>query len=152
MEYALQQLSALTRDPAVGAEAQIRRAYLQFRSGRYGAALADAREAAGRGQHADERYLGWYLAGQAAQTLGDLRSADAHYAAALEARPHSQSATLALAALRFQRGDAQGAADLVDASALRPALRRRPVAAVPLWGLPEAGRSRSTSPSSVAIA
>jgi hypothetical protein len=121
MEYALQQLSALTGDPAVGAEAQIRRASLQFRSGRYEAALADAREAAGRGQDADERYLGWYLAGQAAQTLGDLRSAEAHYAAALEARPHSQSATLALAALRFQRGDAQGAADLVDAAlATRP--------------------------------
>jgi predicted Zn-dependent protease len=57
-----------------------------------------------------------FLAAQVAQASGDLSAAEARYRAALAARPYSQSATLALAALLYQRGEAGEAYDIVAAS------------------------------------
>ena len=116
IEFASHQFTELVSDPDVGAEARVRRAYLHLRLANYEATLVDARTAAAAANDADVRYVAWFLAGLAAQTLGDVDAADAHFAAALEARPHSQSAVIARAALRFQRGDATTAASLVESA------------------------------------
>ena len=120
-DYATQQLGLLLDDPAVGAEARMRLAYVHLQSGGYEFALDEARTAAKASPDTDVRYLAHHIAGHATQTLGDLAGAEQHYRAALDARPAAQSATLALAALLHARGDGNTASDLVAASiAARP--------------------------------
>jgi tetratricopeptide (TPR) repeat protein len=121
MEYARQQLTNLIADPTVGPEAKMRLAYLGLRARAYDEALVHAREAARETADPDVKYSAWYLAAQAAQALGDLKAAEAMLASALDARPHSQSATLGLAALRYRRGDAEPAYGLIES-----AFRERP--------------------------
>jgi tetratricopeptide (TPR) repeat protein len=121
MEYARQQLTSLIADPAVGPEARMRLAYLDLRDRTYQDALARAREAGEAATDPDIKYAARYLAAQAAQALGDLTGAEALLTSALEVRPHSQSATLALAALRYRRGDAEPAYGLIET-----AFRERP--------------------------
>jgi tetratricopeptide (TPR) repeat protein len=121
MDFARQQLTALLDDPAVGPEARLRLAYLGYRARAYPDARALAQEAAATASDPDVTYSARYLAAQAAQALGDLRGAEALLSSALEIRPYSQSATLALAALRYRRGDAEPAYALVES-----AFRERP--------------------------
>ncbi len=105
----LEELSDLAADPVVGAAARTRLAYLQWAVGDYAHALTEAQAAAEQAAHADDRYLARYVAGLAAQSSGLLSNAESLFRSALEARPNSQSASIALAALLFQRGDAAGA-------------------------------------------
>lgn len=121
MEYVRQLLAGLIADPSVGPEAQLRLAYLDLRSRAYDDALRLARDAAEATRAPDIKYVAWYVAAQAAQALGDLNSAEALLKSALDVRPHSQSATLALAALRYRRGDAEPAYGLIET-----AFRERP--------------------------
>jgi hypothetical protein len=116
LEYAKEQFAGLVSDPAVGDEARIRLGYLQWASGDVEQALATQRAAADAAEDPDLRYVANFLAAQAEQTLGDLSSAETHYAAALTARPGSQSATLGLAALLYLRGEARRAYEVVEAS------------------------------------
>ncbi len=115
-DYATQQMSDLVADPVVGAEARLRVGYLHWRSGEYERALAAGRAAADATADPNLRYVAYFLAAQAAQTLGHFDDAEALYERALAERPHSQSATLGLAALRFLRGNASAAYDLVERS------------------------------------
>jgi hypothetical protein len=126
--YAKQELAALAADSTVGAEARMRLAYLHLQSGAYESAGTEAAAAASTSTDGDIRYLAHFIAGQAAQTRGELSSAESHYRSALEARPRAQSATLALAALVHARGDANAAYALV-AVAQEP----RPPAAPDPW-------------------
>jgi uncharacterized protein HemY len=103
-------------DPSVGTEARLRLGYLHWVRGDAAEALTAQRAVAEAAQDPDLRYLANFLAAQAAQALGDFRAAEMRYAAALSARPHSQSATLGLAALLYSRGEAKQAYDLVAAS------------------------------------
>ncbi len=119
--YAREQFAALLDDATVGAEARMRLGYLDVRAADYEQAIAREREAMAAATDPDLRYVAAYIAAQAAQALGDLTSAEALYASALQARPHSQSATTGLAALKFLRGDAEPAYALVEQS-----LRERP--------------------------
>jgi hypothetical protein len=119
-EYAKQELAALAADSTVGAEARMRLAYLHLQSGAYESAGTEAAAAASTSADADLRYLAHFIAGQAAQTRGELSSAESHYRSALAARPRAQSATLALAALVHSRGDANAAYDLVAGSQAAP--------------------------------
>jgi len=112
----LKEFSDLSADPIVGANARTRLAYLHWTAGDYADALTEAQAAASQATTADDRYLARYVAGLAAQSSGLLSKAESEFASALEARPHSQSASLALAALRFQRGDASGAYALSEDS------------------------------------
>jgi tetratricopeptide (TPR) repeat protein len=105
----LKELSDLANDPVVGATARTRLAYLDWTVGDYADALTGAIAAADQASNADDRYLARYVAGLAAQSSGLVSQAESQFRAALEARPHSQSAAIALAALLFQRGDAAGA-------------------------------------------
>ena len=57
----------------------------------------------------DLRYLANFFLGIEAQGRKDTAAATAAFAAALEARPQSESASLALAALELQRGEAERA-------------------------------------------
>ena len=96
-------------------EAKIRLAYLRYRLEDYERARDRGRaSAANAAADPDLKYTAQFIAGQAAQALGDLRGAEGHYAAALSARPRSQSATLALAALQFLRGAAAPAYTLIN--------------------------------------
>jgi tetratricopeptide (TPR) repeat protein len=115
LEYVKQQFGALVSDPSVGDEARIRAAYVYWVRGEEHAALAVG-EVADRTKDPDLKYVAHFLAGQAAQVLGDPVAAETHYTAALDARPHSQSATLALSTLYYLRGEARQAYDLVAAS------------------------------------
>jgi tetratricopeptide (TPR) repeat protein len=114
VESAMQQLMDLAGDPVVGAEARLRLGYLLWRRGGYTEALRESRAAAAAAQEDDVRYLANFVASQAAQTLGDLAQAESLLEAALAARPHSQSAALALAALQMLRGDGDAAYTLVE--------------------------------------
>jgi hypothetical protein len=115
-DYAESELSPLTRDPVVGAEAQMRLAYLYLHSRDYELAVKAGRAAAEASADPDVKYLAHYVAGQAWQGIGELAAAEAQYQAALEARPRAQSASLALAALLHARGEANTAYELTVAS------------------------------------
>jgi hypothetical protein len=115
-DYAIQELEALFADASVGAEARMWAGYLHWVAGDDGEALALQRDAAAAATAPDVKYLTHFLAAQAAQALGDLPAAEAHYRSALEARPHSQSATLGLSALLYARGEGREAYDLVAAA------------------------------------
>ena len=114
--YAQQQFIALLEDPAVGPEARMRLGYLLWRAGQHEQALAAELGAAGATTDANLRYLAYFIAGLTSQSAGSLPEAEALYAKALEARPESQSATIALAALQYFRGDAGSAYDAIEAS------------------------------------
>ena len=114
IDTALTAFEVLTRDPDVGLEAKIRLAYLRYRLEDYEQARADAESAASGAADRDVKYTAHFIAGQAAQAMGNLSGAEAQYAAALVARPRSQSAMVALAALQFLRGDASPAYALVN--------------------------------------
>jgi tetratricopeptide (TPR) repeat protein len=116
LEFATTPLVDLADDPAVGAEARARLAQVHLKLGDFTTARDEALAAADRATEPDVRYLAHVLAAQALQALGNLRAAESQFAAALEARPHSQSASVGLAALRQLRGDGESAYDLVAAS------------------------------------
>lgn len=116
VDYVREVLESLLSDAAVGDEARLRLGYLYWVRGDQEEALAAQRAVAETTHDPDLKYLANFLAAQASQALGDLRAAEAYFTAALSARPHSQSATLGLAALLYLRGEAKQAYDLVDAS------------------------------------
>lgn len=115
-QLTLKELVDLSSDPTLGASARTRVAYLHWTIGDYADAITEAEAAALQATDPDVRYLARYIAGMAAQSSGALANAESQFAAALDARPHSQSASIALAALRFQRGDAAGAYALSEES------------------------------------
>jgi tetratricopeptide (TPR) repeat protein len=113
--YAQQQFIALLEDPVVGAEARMRLGYLLWRAGQNDQALAAEIGAADAANDANLRYLAYFIAGMTSQSGGSLPEAEALYSRALEARPRSQSATIALAALQYLRGEAGAAYDAIEA-------------------------------------
>ena len=116
LEYSLLQLRELIDDPVVGAEARLRLGYLHLRSGEYEAAIEAERIAAAATPDLSLQYVAHFIAAQASQAAGDLAAAEKSYARALGVRPKSQSATLALAALRMLDGDPATAYVLVEQS------------------------------------
>lgn len=117
VNYAKAEMTALVPDAHVGGEAQMRLAYLHWRLAEYDDAIATARLAiASATTTADQKYVAGMIAGQAAQAAGQFDAAEQSYGEALAARPDSQSASIGLAALRFYRGDAASAYDLIERS------------------------------------
>ena len=115
-DYVKAELEALVPDERFGGEARLRLGYLHWVRDEERETLAAANAAAESAKDPDVRYIANFLAAQAAQASGDLAAAEARYRAALAVRPYSQSATLALAALLYQRGEAREAYDIVAAS------------------------------------
>ena len=113
--FAKGELNALTADPQVGGEALMRLAYVHWRLADYDEAIALAQRAlAHAATTADQKYITWMIAGQAAQAAGRFDDAERFYTDALAVRPDSQSASIGLGALRFYRGDASAAYDLIE--------------------------------------
>ena len=116
LNYALQQFTPLIDDAVVGPEARMRLGYLYFRGQLYEQAAVAERLAAQATGDPNLRYVSYFIAAQSAQAAGDLAAAEELYSKALEARPHSQSATIALSALLFLRGEAAAAYDAIERS------------------------------------
>jgi len=109
-------LTALVDDPLVGPEARLRLGYLYWAHQRDDLARDELAKAAERTGDADVRYLAQFLLGWIAIKRGDPAGAIPRLEAALAARPASQSAALALASLELQRGDADKAHAIAQAS------------------------------------
>lgn len=107
---------AVQDDPAVGAEARVRLGYLLWAFDQDAAAKTELAAAAKAARDVDTRYLAHFLAGWAALNSRDLKEANTQLTRALEVRPGSQSATLALAAVQLQQGEGASAYDLAQAS------------------------------------
>jgi tetratricopeptide (TPR) repeat protein len=109
-------LTAIAEDPLVGPEARLRLGYLYWAHGRDTEARDELTKAADKTGDADVRYLAQFLLGWIAVKRGDGANAVQPLAAALAARPASQSAALALASLELQRGNADKAHEIARAS------------------------------------
>ena len=109
-------LLAVADDPLVGAEARLRLGYLQWTHGNDAAAKAALTRAVSQARDTETRYLANFLLGWTASLMGDSAAAITALEAALEARPGSQSASVVLAALELQRGDAAKADAIARAS------------------------------------
>jgi tetratricopeptide (TPR) repeat protein len=109
-------LTALVDEPLVGPEARLRLGYLYWAQRRDEMARDELTRAAERTGDADVRYLAQFLLGWIAIKRGDSAGAIPRLEAALAARPASQSAALALASLELQRGDADKAHAIAQAS------------------------------------
>jgi tetratricopeptide (TPR) repeat protein len=109
-------LTALVDEPLVGPEARLRLGYLYWALQRDDLARDELTRAAERTGDADVRYLAQFLLGWIAIKRGDAAGAIPRLEAALAARPASQSAALALASLELQRGDADKANAIAQAS------------------------------------
>jgi tetratricopeptide (TPR) repeat protein len=120
-ESVVAQLEALATDPEVGAEARVRLGYLLWATGETDRAREELKRAAGATRDRDLQYLARFLRGWFALKANRPADAIPDFEAALEVRPHSQSAVLALASLELQRGEAARAHNLTrDALASLP--------------------------------
>jgi tetratricopeptide (TPR) repeat protein len=109
-------LAALVDDPVVGAEARLRLGYLNWTAGRDDDARDHLAKAAHQTGDKDLRYLSKFLLGWIAVAAGNSAGAIPWLEAALADRPASQSASVALAALELQRGNAGRAHEIAQAS------------------------------------
>jgi tetratricopeptide (TPR) repeat protein len=128
-DLAVEQLAALTSDPMVGAEASLRLGYLRWATGDETEGRQALTQAAERTPDPDLRYLARFLLGWIAMAAKDNATAAREFGAALDARPDSQSASLALASIEQQRGDTAQAYERAQAT-----LDKRPTDADP-WRL-----------------
>lgn len=117
---AIDLLAALTSEPELGAEAEMRLGYLRLTLEEPDRALAHFARAA-TASDPFVAYLGRFLAGRAHDRQGDRDRANQQYRAALAVLPGAQSATTALSANLFLGGRPDEAYGLTQrAIALRP--------------------------------
>ena len=109
-------LMALAEDADLGAEARARLGYLYWTQGNHEASRAELSAAASRASDSDVRFLANFLLAWTSGVRGDATTAIRHLEAALDARSGSQSASVLLAALELQRGDAEKADAIARAS------------------------------------
>jgi tetratricopeptide (TPR) repeat protein len=110
-------LEALVEDPGVGPEAQTRLGYLRWAIGDDAPAKRSLQQAAERtATNPDLQYLSRFLLGWIEMQAGNASAAIPELEAALQARPDSQSAALALGTLKLQRGEAGSAYDIARSS------------------------------------
>ncbi len=109
-------LAALVDDAAVGPEARLRLGYLHWVMGRDQDAAEALTDAAVRATDRDLKYTAEFVLGWTALQRGDLAAARAALTAALETRPHAQSAAVALAAIDLKEGEAARAYERARAS------------------------------------
>jgi tetratricopeptide (TPR) repeat protein len=113
-------LIALAQDPVVGAEAWWRLGYLHWSQGNTAAARAALTSAVSNARDDETRYLANFLLGWTASIAGESTAAIPAFESALQARPGAQSASVVLAALELQRGDAAKADAIARASLDKP--------------------------------
>lgn len=118
-EDVIAQWVALTKDSRVGLDARIRLAHLRWSGGEDGLALAELDKAIERALEPDDVYLAHVIAGFAAQSVGAADRAREHFNAALNTRPGSESASLALAAIELESDRPDQAMRLMEAVGAR---------------------------------
>jgi tetratricopeptide (TPR) repeat protein len=116
LNAAIRDLQTLTRDPEVGADAQARVAHLFANLRDHASALTHAQAAARAARDPATEYVARVLAGRSLVALGRHADAAREYAAALEAVPSGQSASIALAGLALLIGEPARASTLVDSA------------------------------------
>jgi tetratricopeptide (TPR) repeat protein len=109
-------LERLTQDPVVGADALLQLAYLHVASRDFETAIGVARQAADATAQPATRYAAAFMSGVCYEALRRPGDAMVAYQAALEAVPHGQSASLALAQLLLRSNQADQAFELLDRS------------------------------------
>jgi hypothetical protein len=113
-EDVIKQWAALTLEDSLGLEASIRLAHLRWRGGEDGLALAELDRAIARAVKPDQVYLANLVAGLAARSAGDADRARQYFSVALRARPGSESASLALAAIELESERPDQAKKLIE--------------------------------------
>jgi tetratricopeptide (TPR) repeat protein len=114
LDAAIRDLQTMTRDPVVGADAQARVAHLFANLRDHASALTHAQAAARAARESATVYIARVLAGRSLVALGRHADAAREYAAALEAVPRGQSASIALAGLTLLTGEPGRASTLVN--------------------------------------
>jgi tetratricopeptide (TPR) repeat protein len=109
-------LERLAKDPAVGADALVQLAYLEFFERDYDTAITYAKRAAGQAVEPTARYVAHFIAGFCHEVRGRPADAVGEYAGALKAFPRGQSASIALALLLARDNQGETAFDLIDRS------------------------------------
>ena len=115
-EDAVLLLSALINDPLVGTEARLRLGYVYWVIERDTEARTELQAAANAARDPDLKYLARYLLGWFALQSGNAAEAKRELMLALEARPNSQSAALALASIELREGEAAKAYERAEQS------------------------------------
>ena len=115
-DLAIEALTALASDPAVGPEARLRLGYLYWVLGEADKGRPELTAASEATTDPDLKYLAQFLLGWTALTAGKSDEAREPLRAALAVRPDSQSAAVALAALELQRGEAALAHEIAETS------------------------------------
>jgi tetratricopeptide (TPR) repeat protein len=109
-------LQPLTEDPDGGPIVLLEIAYLTFEGGNPEAAIRLAGQAGTRSAEPWTRYLAHFIAAFCHEHQKRYQDAVREYAAALEAVPHAQSASIALAQLLLRDNQADAAFGLIDRS------------------------------------
>jgi tetratricopeptide (TPR) repeat protein len=109
-------LKPLTEDPDGGPIILLELAYLTFEGGDPEAARRFAEQAGTRSAEPWTRYLAHFIAAFCHEYQKRYQDAVREYAAALEAVPHAQSASIALAQLLLRDNQADAAFDLINRS------------------------------------
>jgi len=115
-DEAIELFRTVQKDSVVGPEARVRLGYLLWALEQDDAARTELTAAAQAAGDTDTRYLAHFLLGWTALNRKDLKEAATQLTRALEVRPGSQSATLALASVQLQQGEGTNAYDLAEAS------------------------------------
>ena len=103
---------ALSTDPVVGTDARIRLGYLLWATGDDARASVELAAAAKVAANADQKCLAYFLLGTVARSMNNIDGAATAFTAALQARPRTQSASVALASIEVQRGNGGRAHEL----------------------------------------
>lgn len=106
-------MEALTKEPAIAAEAHLHIAFQHFLMSDAAQALASFTRAT-QSEDLYVRYLAFLFGGRLLNRLGQPAEAEENYRHALTALPRTQSGVESLAALLMLRGNRVGAAALVD--------------------------------------
>jgi tetratricopeptide (TPR) repeat protein len=115
LEQAIAAAEPLVGDTIVGAEAHLRRGYLQTRLGRRDAAMRDFDAIQPPAADPFVQYLGHLFAGWTLARIGDADAAIARDQAALTVAPQARSATTLLTGLLIRHGRAAEAESIVGA-------------------------------------
>ena len=123
---AIASFEPLIEMPAVAAEAHLRIGLIYVTVSDHAAALKSFQNARPIATTPELKYLSHFLAGRSLEILQRQDEAIAQYERALDVMPNAESATIALASLRFLRNDAESSIALINRTFDRPSATADP--------------------------
>jgi len=120
-QRAITALTPIVDDPTIGDEALFRIGQMQLSLGLNSEARVSFEQAGRRARSREVKYLAFFLAGRTLDALKESEPAMRAYEQALEIFPGAESASVALASLRFTEDDREAAASLIQRNVGRPA-------------------------------